>query len=104
MHNAVGGCSFRPFQLLTGQQMRVPMHKAQTAGEKDKKNLGPDTAVKTMGRCGERTFSKMRYSRKNLRGETLNRSAAFTPLQCAKFLQYRKLKQRERRPPPAGSG
>ena len=34
--------------------------------------------------------------------EPLNRSAAFTPLQCAKFLQYRKLKRRERRAPSAG--
>ena len=37
------------------------------------------------------------------RTEPLNRSAAFTPRQCGKFLHYRKLKRRERRAPPLGS-
>jgi len=37
-----------------------------------------------------------------LRMEPLNRSAAFTPLQCETLLHGRKLKRRERRAPPAG--
>jgi hypothetical protein len=45
------------------------------------------------------TGGQERISRTCSRIESLNRRAAFTPLQCAKVSQPRKLKRRERRAP-----
>jgi len=54
------------------------------------------------GRIGAMINGSVRISRNNSRMEPLDRRAAFMPLQCEKFLHYRKLKRRERRAPPTG--